>query len=245
MHLANFYFLILDQTELVEEFEAKCRIGTGVDLDDLIQRTRTHIIPGLIKKKNFTDLSKLLVCNDRLFQKFVLRKLKSVIWNIDISLVSFVDVTNCLTNVMKIFRGENAESALEMGYESCLPLMDLFAIAMLQHCFRNNEKKTIETGIRSMSKEMETISMELISKKKFKKIQPKNFSALECINLFVKSLSGFQLSRVSQTIFERWEDAFLSKQHAEQLDFVVRQPFYEQYMVMFGFLLKVLPNSEK
>ncbi|XP_061188789.1 uncharacterized protein LOC133196962 [Saccostrea echinata] len=233
-----------DKTELVSDFEEKCERFTDVELQDLIQRTRTHIVPRLTKPKKIAELSKLLVCKDRQFQKFILGKLKCIICRLDISALPFVDIKSCLINLMKRFQRDTVEEDLEMWYESCLPIMDIMAISMLQYCFRNNEKKEIESKICDICKNIDDVYTKLSSKRKLKKTQPRNFAALKCMALFARSLSsGFQLSRHSRVIFERWEDAFYSKEHAEHLVSIENQSFNEQFMALFAFLLKLKSNA--
>ncbi|XP_062584489.1 uncharacterized protein LOC134246178 [Saccostrea cucullata] len=53
-----------DKTEQVSDFEEKCERLTDVELQGLIQRTRTHIVPRLIKTKNISELSRLLLRNN-------------------------------------------------------------------------------------------------------------------------------------------------------------------------------------
>ncbi|XP_062572221.1 uncharacterized protein LOC134234143 [Saccostrea cucullata] len=131
-----------------------------------------------------------------------------------------------------------------MWYESCLPIIDIIAISMLQFCFRNNEKKDIESIVCRRCKRIDELYTRLSSKRKLKKTQPCNFSGLKCVALFAGALSSsFHLSRHSRVIFERWEDAFYSKEHAEHLLHIENQSFNEQFMVLFAFLLKLRSNA--
>lgn len=232
-------FHFLDRTKSVAECIGKCSRVPEVELQDLILRTRTHIIPELVRKRNTVDLAKLLVCSDKKFRKFVLKKLKDVISNLDISVLFWGDVKACLQSLIDIFPDKNVEDDVSICLDLCQPVMDILSILMVLSCSRSNEKTTIQRDIVSLSNTMiDKISL-LLSGKKLKKEQQKCYYALKCVGSFIKFVPSCNLSRDFQGIFENWEDAFCSRHHAEHLERIVERSFFEQYIVMIGFYFKV------
>lgn len=231
-------FHSLDQTGSVAECIGKYSRIPEVELQDLILRCRTHIIPDLVRKRNIVDIAKLLVCSDKTFRKFVLKKLKDVISNLDISVIFLADVKMCLQCLVNIFPDKNVDD-ISIWIDLCQPVMDILSILMVLSCSQSNEKTTVRRDIISLSNTMIDKIALLLSGKKLKKEQPKCYYALKCVVSFIKFVPSWNLSRDIQGIFENWEDAFCSRHHAEYLDKIVERSFFEHYLVMIGFYYKV------
>ena len=220
------------------EFRNKCGKLSDTELQELILRTRTHIVPNLVKTKNIEELSSLLVCVDPPFRRFLLRKLRDAISCVDIPNLALRDVDCCLRNMTEIFPDRNVQD-ISISTDLCLPVIYLISALELLYCCRSNEKDAIKNVITSTSKTLTDKISSLMLDKKVKRDQPKAYAALKCVASFIKSVSTRTLSTGFQGIFERWEDAFLSKQHAEFVCQIVEEHFHEQYVVLFALHMKV------
>ena len=211
---------------------------SDTELQELILRTRTHTVPNLVKTKNIEELSSLLVCVDPPFRRFLLRKLRDGISCVDIPHLALRDVDCCLRNMTEIFPDRNVQD-ISISTDLCLPVIYLISALELMYCCRSNERDSIKIEITSTSRILTSKISPLLLDKKVKMAQPKAYAALKCIASFIKSVSTRTLSTSFQGIFERWEDAFLSKQHSKHVCQIVEEPFHEQYIVLFALYLKV------